>query len=281
MSKLIRGQKADVSYLCRAGGAGMPIVLLHGIGSNAQSFEPLMNALDARHPVIAWDAPGYGDSRPLANEWPDASDYAGALPRLLDALNIQRCILVGHSLGNLPAVAFALCWPARVAALAVISPALGYGAKPGAPLPPPVAKRIEDLDRLGAEGLAAARAPNLVGDPTVRADVVQAVARSMAAVRRPGYDQASRMLATGRLIEGAAKLTVPTMVVVGTKDRITPPENARRLYDALPEARVRKSYREIAGAGHAVCQEEPAAVAYVIAELTDNNLIAEQVGTHG
>ena len=96
MNEMAPGMAAGLSYLARGGGGDTPIVLLHGIGSNAQSFEPLIRVLSARHRVVAWDAPGYGRSQPLAVAWPDASDYAAALDRLLVELDVARCILVGH-----------------------------------------------------------------------------------------------------------------------------------------------------------------------------------------
>ena len=64
---------AGLSFLACDGREGTPVVLLHGIGSNAQSFVPLMQAFDRRSAVLAWDAPGYGDSQPLALDWPDAA----------------------------------------------------------------------------------------------------------------------------------------------------------------------------------------------------------------
>ena len=270
MNEIAPGMAGGLSYLAHGGGAGMPIVLLHGIGSNAQSFEPLMHVLSARHPVVAWDAPGYGRSQPLAVASPDASDYAAALDRLLVELDVARCVLLGHSLGNLIAARFAVLWPERVAALVLASPALGHGTDKGAPLPLAVAGRIEELDRLGAEGFAAARAPRLVADPVARPDVLRAVELSMAAVRRPGYDQAARLLAGGRLLDDAAAIHVPTAVLVGTQDRITPPANARRVYDALGGAAPWRAYREIADAGHAICQEQPAEVARLIVETAEN-----------
>src|SRR5207248_1691413 len=129
------------------------------------------------------------------------------------------------------------------------SPALGYGTAKGAALPEGVARRIDELDRLGPEQFAAARAAGLVADPAARPEVLQAVTNAMGAIRRPGYDQAARLLAGGRLLEDAAKLEVPTTVVVGTQDRITPPANALRVFDLL-RADLR-GYREIDGAGHA------------------------------
>jgi pimeloyl-ACP methyl ester carboxylesterase len=252
----------------------MPLVLLHGIGSNGGSFAPLIGALDGGRPVLAWDAPGYGESAPLAPDWPDPSDYAAALAGLLAQLAIERCLLLGHSLGTLIAARFAATWPQRVAALCLVSPSLGGGVAKGAPLPPSVARRVEDLATLGARKFAAARSPLLMADPAGRPDVLAGIVDAMAAVRLGGYDQAARMLAVGRMLEDAARLRVPTTVIIGSEDRITPPENARAVYAALPAA-IRNGYVEIAAAGHAVCQEQPAAVARAIAAA-----IAGEVASH-
>jgi pimeloyl-ACP methyl ester carboxylesterase len=272
MSAITKGMAAGLSYISRAGG-GTPIVLLHGIGSNAGSFVPLIEVLDERYRVLAWDAPGYGESPPLPVEWPDASDYATALEHLLARLGVSRCVVVGHSLGTLIAARFALVSPRNVAALCLVSPSLGGGVTKGAPLPPAVADRIEQLDRLGAEKFAAARSPLLFADPAGRPDVLQSAVRAMAAVRRPGCDQAARMLASARMLDDAAKLAVPTAVMVGLQDRITPPANARRVFDALPSS-AQHEFFEISDAGHAVCQEQPAEVACVIASIVDRKAIA-------
>jgi pimeloyl-ACP methyl ester carboxylesterase len=273
MSAITQGNAAGLSYIERAG-EGMPVVLLHGIGSNAQSFVPLIEALDARHRVVAWNAPGYGASAPLGVEWPDPSDYAAALNRMLAQLGISRCILVGHSLGTLIAARFSVVSPNHVATLCLVSPSLGYRAEKGAPMPAGAARRIDDLDRLGAEQFAAARSPLLLADAAARPDVLEAVVRAMAAVRRPGYDQACRMLAVGRMLDDAAKMTVPTAVLVGSQDRITPPDGCRRVFDALPSS-VRRGYFEISGTGHVLPQEEPAKVARTIAMIVDSKAAAD------
>jgi pimeloyl-ACP methyl ester carboxylesterase len=267
MSAITSSNAAGLACLERPG-RGTPVVLLHGIGSRARSFVPLIEALDPRFSVLAWDAPGYGDSPPLTVETPDASDYAAALNRLLAELDISRCILVGHSLGALIAARLAVVSPNRVATLALVSPALGHGAERTAPLPAAVASRLDELDRLGAEAFAAQRAPGLLADPSARPDVLQQVERAMAEVRCPGYDQAARMLASGRLLKDAAQMAVPTAVWVGAQDRITPPANARQVYEALPPA-ARRAYGEIADAGHAVCQERPVELANAILSIAD------------
>ena len=81
------------------------------------------------------------------------------------------------------------------------------------------------------------------------------------------------MLAGGRMLDDAAKITVPTSIIVGLQDRITPPENARRVLDAIRTS-ARRGFFEIAGAGHAVCQERPIEVARAIAASVDNKAAA-------
>jgi pimeloyl-ACP methyl ester carboxylesterase len=268
MTTIVQRSAEGLSYLSSAGGGDIPLVLLHGIGSNAHSFGPLMQALASRYPSLAWDAPGYGDSEPLAVAWPDASDYADALERLLARLDVRRCIVLGHSLGCLIAARYAVIAPARVAALVLISPALGYFADRGGALPPSVAARLEDLDRLGPQAFAAKRAPGLLADPAAQPDMLAAVERAMAAVRRPGYDQAARMLASGRLFDDAAAIVVPAAVITAAEDRITPPDSGHLAFAALRSSQ-RPFFRLVKNAGHAVCQERPEEVARVIAEFID------------
>jgi len=272
MSAIVQDNGEGLSWLRSDSGKGIPIVLLHGIGSNAQSFEPLMGAL--RRPAIAWNAPGYAESEPLAQEWPDASDYAAALQRLLAHLKVKQCALLGHSLGALIAACYAVLFASQVAALFLISPARGYRSQKGVPLPPPVAKRIEELDELGPEEFARKRAPGLLADPAANASVLEAVERAMAAVRRPGYDQAARLLAGGRLIEDVGKIEVPAAVVVASDDRITPPETGQFVFRALQTSSRQCAFKTIANAGHAVCQEKPREIAQFIAEFLRSEAVA-------
>jgi pimeloyl-ACP methyl ester carboxylesterase len=263
--RLVPGEAAGISFLRRAG-QGPTVVLLHGIGSHARSFAPLMAALPARLDVVAWNAPGYDASRPLPLLAPSPRDYATALGGLLDGLGLARIVLAGHSLGCLFAASFAAQHPARVAALALLSPALGYKMAPGAVLPAAVQARIDDINVLGPEAFAAKRAARLVHEPQRKPQVLAAVRAAMAAVNPAGYGQAARALGAGDLVADLTLVEAPTLVAVGAEDVVTPPANARRACAALPRP---AGYHEIAHAGHALPQEDPAAVARLLTELTE------------
>jgi len=111
----------------RAGeGRGAPLVLLHGIGSGSGSWVRQLEALSPVREVLAWDAPGYGQSTPLPMAQPQARDYAERLWQWLDALQVHAPVcLVGHSLGALMVASAARLQPARVTRVVLLSPARG------------------------------------------------------------------------------------------------------------------------------------------------------------
>jgi pimeloyl-ACP methyl ester carboxylesterase len=185
---------------------GHPVVLLHGIGSHGHSFDLLMDALPESVDAIAWSAPGYGGSHQLAVERPNPADYADALARLLDRLDVAQIVLVGHSLGCLFAASFAARYPSRVIALALMSPALGYGVGPSDNLPPAVQARITEINDMGPQVFAEKRAARLVFQPERKPEVLAAVRRAMAALHPPGYAQAVYALGAGDLLADAARI---------------------------------------------------------------------------
>ena len=263
-STIEHGKAAGIEFLRQPGSGARTLVLLHGIGSNAQSFEPLISALGASSSLLAWNAPGYGSSRALAAPAPAPRHYADALKVMLDELAIASATVVGHSLGCLFAASFAAAYPERVRAVALLSPALGYRVAAGAPLPPTVQSRIDEIESLGPTAFAAKRAVRLVGDPERHPRVVEAVRRAMSEVNTAGYVQAVRALGAGDLLGDIARITAPALVAVGSKDVITPPDNARTACAAFPKA---AAFHEVSGAGHAMPQEQPEAVARLLSEF--------------
>ncbi len=255
MTRWTEHEADGLTWLERPGN-GPALVLLHGIGSNASSFTPLLPHLPQDLRVIAWNAPGYGGSAPLTQDWPVAQTYAAALETLLDGLKLGRFALLGHSLGALIAAAFAASHADRVTHLWLASPALGHGVPRGGQLSSAARARIDDLTRLGAEGFAEARAANLVHAPEEHPEALALVRATMAQVSLPGYAQAARMLASGRLLDDAERLAVPTDLLVGAEDRVTPPEAARRVHDVLHSS-VRGTLTELPGTGHAIYQQSP------------------------
>lgn len=237
-------------------GSGPAIVLLHGIGSGSASWLEVAQELGQRARVIAWDAPGYGDSTPLRSLAPDATDYAERLLQMLDAMNIQRCVLVGHSLGAITATAFASgVHQQRISRLVLISPAQGYGHPSRALQRQEVrGKRLSALEQLGIERMAEQRSGAMLA-PAASPKALAWVRWNMERLNPEGYRQAIELLCGEDLLRHAP-LSMPCEVHCGEADAITPPESCLTLAKALGG-----TFNLIADAGHASPIEQPCVVA--------------------
>lgn len=250
----------------RRAGQGVPVVCLHGIGSGSASWVDVAMLLADRADVIAWDAPGYGGSTPLPMVEPKATDYALRLRELLDALAIERCMLVGHSLGALTAAAATQSGgplAGRVSQLVLISPARGYGAPERAEQGAKVRdERLATLAQLGIEGSARQRSGRLLSahaDEAAR----RRVRWNMARLNEHGYRQAVALLCGDDLL----RYLPPAMAVavaVGALDVITPPEACAEVAQACGVP-----LHCIEEAGHASYVERPQAVAALLAACLD------------
>lgn len=236
----------------REAGQGAPLVLLHGIGSASDSWEFQLEHFAHDYRVVAWDAPGYGGSGDLAMDTPSAADFADALDRLLGALGIERCHLVGHSLGALIAAAFASRHAAWMLSLTLANAAAGHGRLDPATRAARLKERLGDLETYGPAGMAERRAPRLVA-PGTSPEALARVQAVMARVRPAGYSRAARMLAEADIFADLAHIDRPTLVMCGTLDRVTPEDSNRAIAKALSHGR----FVPLPGLGHASYVESP------------------------
>jgi pimeloyl-ACP methyl ester carboxylesterase len=240
-------RKAGVRHL-----RTLPIVVLHGIGSGAASWVRQMETLGETHRLLAWDAPGYGQSGHVEPASPVASDYADALGDWLDALGIEHCVLVGHSLGAIIAGSFASRQAARIAGLLLLSPAGGYGAAPAHVREQKRDARLAMLAELGPRGLADKRSANMVS-ADASSEAREWVRWNMARIDPAGYAQATHLLANADLASDLTHYRGRVAVAVGAEDTITPPAACEQIARA-----ANVSLQVIPGAGHAGYIEAPA-----------------------
>ena len=101
-------------------GCGRPIVMLHGWGHSHQSLRPLADLLVEETQPILFDLPGFGQSERPQMTW-SAAEYADAIVKQLDKLNIEKFLLLGHSFGGKVAICLAERYSERVDRLILIS----------------------------------------------------------------------------------------------------------------------------------------------------------------
>ena len=266
--QLLRQTTGGVSYLERPG-VGETLVILHGIGSNSNSFVPLLKDFPPGPRLLAWDAPGYLHSNPLEMARPSALDYAEILGRFLDNLGEGSVHLIGHSLGTLIAVAFTQFAPERVATLTLASSAQGYGRSKKDTLADNARKRLDELSRLGPADFAEARAPRLIFQPEQNPSKVARVREEMARINPDGYAQAVHMLSTGDLAASVAGVSIQPGFIIGAEDQITPMAQTEAAMSAWASAHG-KAPRciVIPKAGHAVYVQAKAEFTDAVMALT-------------
>jgi pimeloyl-ACP methyl ester carboxylesterase len=247
IAKFAARKSAGVSY--RETGAGQALVLLHGIGSSSASWLNQLETLQG-YRLIAWDAPGYGDSEYLKSQEPKASDYADSLHSFLDRLLLKDAVIVGNSLGCLMAGAYAAAHPERVRSMILLSPAAGNAGDESKQR-----ERLRQFEELGPEGLAEKRSPTLVGKASPR-EAVDLMRWTQRRIRPQGYRQAVHCLTHGRLAEDARKFPKKVLVACGSEDIVTPEAGCKAVAAAFP----RGEYRALPGIGHVPHIEAPQAV---------------------
>ena len=225
------GDNRVITY--RAAGArhSPAIMLLHGMGSSSAGHRAQLAALTKNHRVIAWDAPGYGQSSPFAIGAPTATDYADALADLMSALGITRATVVGSSWGSVIATTFAARYPLATRALVLSAPNVARGHLSGAE---------RDAAREALMRNAAAQSPearaavvNALLAPSASAQVRTLVSRLRDAVTPTGWEHAVDMLFSTHTPSVVASIQVPISVIVGTLDRLAPVEDhARPIHEA-------------------------------------------------
>ncbi|TGG94250.1 alpha/beta hydrolase [Natronospirillum operosum] len=242
--------------------AAPTVVMLHGISSGSGSWQPLVRHL-GDHRLLAWDAPGYGISRILAASEPTAADYAERLECWLAAMNIEHCILLGHSLGAMMATAYVARYPQRVQGLILADPAEGYRHAGTEEQVRVYQSRWPELERQGTVAYAEGRAPRLLRAGTEAANL-ERVRAEMGKLNVEGFRRANWMLAHDALADYLPlPAGLPGVVLCGAEDAITPPAGAQAL-----AARLGLPYRSIEAAGHASYIDNPSGFAAAVRELS-------------
>lgn len=241
-------------------GTGEVVLFIHGFPHDRSLWRAQLGALLGRARCIAPDLRGFGESSIAAPYSVDR--YADDLAILLDTLRIERAIVCGLSMGGY--VAFAL-WRRhrqRVRGLILMSTRAGSDTPAGR-------QRRDEMIALardrGSAGIADAMIGSMVGARTREKcpEVVDAVHRMLESAPVAGVIGALEAMRDRPDAQASlGTIDVPTLIVVGEEDVLTPPSEAALLHAAIRGSRL----EIIAGAGHVSNVERPAAVNHVVSE---------------
>lgn len=237
-----------------------PVILIHGAGGTHLNWPPQVRRLDEQ-PVLAVDLPGHGKSEGVSRQ--SIAEYAADLAAFLDALKVRAAVLVGHSMGSAIALSLAIMHPRRVLGLGLlgggvrlrVAPALLQNAADPSAFSACVQWVTENsygpqadprLVELGAQRMAETRPPVLYGD----------------FLACDGFDASADL----------PRIRVPTLILVGEQDKMTPPRLSRALNEQIPRSRL----VSLPDTGHMLMLERPETVAHVLSEFVRS--IPYQIG---
>ena len=256
-------------------GSGPAVLLLHGLGCDHSTWEPVIDVLSRRHTVIAPDLLGHGQSdKPRADY--SLGGYANGMRDLLTVLGIEKVTVVGHSFGGGVAMQFAYQYPERTERLMLVaSGGLGAEVHPGirAISTPGFQEAMGVLTLPGVRhlGMAGLRTLSTLGLKSTR-DLGE-VARIYDTLRDPHARAAIRHVVRavvdwrGQIVTMAdrAYLTeaMPLWVVWGRDDRVIPVRHANNAAALAPRCRV----EVIPDAGHFPHKDHPERFAQILHEF--------------
>ena len=246
-------------------GSGPALLLLHGLGCDHTTWQPVIQALSRRYTVIAPDLLGHGRSaKPRADY--SVGGYANGMRDLLTVLGIDKVTVVGHSLGGGVAMQFAYQFPERTERMILVAPGglgpevtaairavtlPGFNAAMGLVTLPGVRHlATTGLRTLAASGISHARDLDEVAvivdsfkDPKARA-AIRHVVRAVVDWKGQVVTMADRAYLTAAM---------PMCVIWGTDDAVIPVRHAANAAEMAPGATV----EVIANAGHFPHKDHP------------------------
>lgn len=223
-----------LSYKCR--GRGEAIVFLHGVGGGAESWDAQLRVFGDTHRALAWDMPGYGGSPAL--DAPDFNEWAEALADWLDDVEVEQCVLVGHSIGGMIAQTFMTRHARRVKRLVMSATSPAFGNPDGEFQRKFVQSRIGPLDEgVSMAELAARFVPELVGKLASDAARRHAIA-AMSRVPPEAYRSAMQALVTFDQRPSLGEISAPCLLISGEDDTSAPPRVMERMAQKIPGAEL-------------------------------------------
>jgi pimeloyl-ACP methyl ester carboxylesterase len=230
-----------------------PVLLLHGGGGSHLSWPPQLRRLSGQR-VFTLDLPGHGKSEGLGRQ--DMAEYGRAVIEFMKAVRLSTAVIVGFSMGSAIALFLALQHRRRVLGLGLV----GGGAK--------MRVASSTLEMVASPSTFPAAVQTIIensysstADPRLKELAVEQMMETRQAVLYGDFLACDAF----DVMDSVKKICLPTLLICGSEDRMTPPNRSEYLRDQIEGANL----HIIEGAGHMVMIERPDEVAGLLTGFLD------------
>jgi pimeloyl-ACP methyl ester carboxylesterase len=253
--------RTRIEYVEQGDPSGVPVVLLHGYSDSWRSYDLVLPHLPSSMRVFSLSQRGHGDSgRP--DRGYRTEDFAADVRAFMDALDLDRAVIVGHSMGGTIAQRVAIDNPRRVLALVLVNTFATYRDNPSVTefWDSTISKLADPVDAAFIRDFQA----STLAQPVQTAYFERIVGESRKLPARVWKDVFEGFLATD-LTPARSRIAVPTLIVWGGQDAYSP----RSEQDVLQTAIRGAELVVYPAAGHALHWEEPRRFASDLAAFVD------------
>lgn len=227
------------------------IIFLHGIGGDSNSWEFQLKYFSKEFKTVAWDMPGYGSSK-LEKEM-TFKYLSDSLVILMDQLEIEKCHLVGHSMGGMVAQQAIAASSDRFKSLILSATSPAFGKPDGDFQKEFISARLKPLDDgLSMAHLAEKQVPTMIGDEP-NSKGVEIALKSMSKLSKETYVASMHCLVTFDRRDNLGLINLPTLLIAGEKDKNAPAPMMEKMGTKISNS----EYVCIPGAGHLANMERP------------------------
>lgn len=262
---------ADTTYCYTSQGKGETLVLLHGFTGSSKTWEPFIGTWEKQYHLVTVDLPGHGKT--TGNATLSMEDVCYHLQQLFDYLNIEKCHLIGYSMGGRTALSFAIWYPKYIASFVLESASAGLRTEEERKA------RMEHDQQLATRILqdgverfvdfweeiplfATQKAMTLSARESLRAERLQQTAEGLAA--------SLTSIGTGHQPSWWDKLesiTLPVCLIVGDKD-----EKFVQINEQMERRLPNATCHLVRNVGHAVHMEHPVAFQQIVQHFIEQNI---------
>jgi pimeloyl-ACP methyl ester carboxylesterase len=230
-----------------------PVLLLHGGGGSHLSWPPQIRRLSGQR-MFTLDLPGHSKSEGLGRQ--DIDEYSRAIIEFMKALRLSAAVMVGFSMGSAIALSLALQYRKRVLGLVLV----GGGAK----------MRVDSslLEMAANPSTFHSAVEKIIENsysPAADEHLKELAIQQMEETRQAVLYGDFLACDSFDVMDAVKKISVPTLLICGDEDRMTPQNRSEYLRDQIKGAQM----RVVEGSGHMVMIERPNEVAELITEFLD------------